>query len=134
LKLQDALGDNADEELGKRCDVLNIWRLLNKKPTRDWPLCLCDWRSVDVANDLIANDIVYPLGTGENCFLRHSPQHSWWYLANQRLDEVIVFRNARLNHGGEPAPCAFHCAFRNPSANETDQLRESIEVRLAAFY
>jgi len=29
---------------------------------------------------------------------------------------------------------AFHCAFHNPLADETDELRESIEVRLAAFY
>jgi len=60
---------------------------------------------VDAGNDSIKNDIVYPRGVGENCFLRSNPEHRWWYLGGQQPNEVAVFRNARLGDDGEPAPC-----------------------------
>ncbi|KAK3936923.1 hypothetical protein QBC46DRAFT_393899 [Diplogelasinospora grovesii] len=133
MKLEDSLGEGSRERLDTtRCDVLNIWRLMNPGPTRDWPLAFCDYSTIDPANDIIKNDIVYVRGLGENCFLQHSPHHKWWYLANQEPHEVAIFRNTCVNDPS--APRGFHCAFSNPLATDADPLRESVEVRLAAFY
>ncbi|KAI1500563.1 hypothetical protein F5X99DRAFT_234224 [Biscogniauxia marginata] len=133
LKLENALGEDLlRQRLEMKCDVINIWRLLNDRPTRDWPLAFCDWRTVDPADDLIANDVVYQRGLGESCFLQRNPGHHWWYLPDQQPDEVAVFRNVRVDD--ENFARGFHCAFFNPLATPEDAMRESIEVRLAAFY
>ncbi|OTA54711.1 hypothetical protein K449DRAFT_401005 [Hypoxylon sp. EC38] len=119
LKLKNALGEDVlNERLKMNCDIINIWRLINDGPTRDWPLAFCDWRTIDINEDLIPNDVVYPKGLGESCFLRSNPNHAWWYLQNQEPNEVVIFRNVCLNDEASPH----------------DVLRESIEVRLAAFY
>ncbi len=128
----------------------SIWRLLNDSPTKDWPLALCDYRSIDADRDLIANDIVYQTGLGEDCFLHYNREHRWWYLADQSPKETIIFRNVCIADSAMARKCrvtsicvdfllilvagGFHCAFANPAPDGQDVLRESIEVRLAAFY
>ncbi|KAI1760073.1 hypothetical protein GGR53DRAFT_523378 [Hypoxylon sp. FL1150] len=118
-RLMDALGREAEERLKTRCDILNVWRLLNTSPTSDWPLAFCDWRTVNQSNDLIENDVVYAKSVGENQYLRHNPDHKWWFLAGQKPDEVVVFRNVSVGDSS--------------AARMTPFLLESIEVRLAAF-
>ena len=46
--------------------------------------------------------------------------------SSSRMQKLTRFYSAKKG--------AFHCAIRNPLAGEADELRESIEVRLAAFY
>lgn len=79
--------------------LTSVWRLLNDRPTKDWPLTFCDWRTVDESNDLIENDVVFTTAIGENHYLRHNPDHKWWYLAEQRPEEVVIFRNVSI---GDP--------------------------------
>jgi len=65
-----------------------------KGPNNDWPLALCDYRTVDLDEDAIANDVLFETAIGENELLFPSDSHQWYYLSNQQIDEVIVFRNA----------------------------------------
>ncbi|KAI0182113.1 hypothetical protein GGR52DRAFT_527445 [Hypoxylon sp. FL1284] len=133
MRLMDSLGEGAAERLQEmKCDLLNVWRLLNDSPTKDWPLAFCDWRTIDKSGDIIANDVVFDTSIGENHYLRHNSDHRWWYLAAQRPEEVVVFRNVSI--GDPTAARAFHCAFRNTQSDPGQMPRESVEVRLAAFY
>ncbi|PVH89532.1 hypothetical protein DL98DRAFT_600828 [Cadophora sp. DSE1049] len=114
-------------------DMLNIWRLIRKGPNNDWSLGLCDYRTVDIENDLIDNDIVFYQGTTENTVLHFNPSHQWYWKPNMDMDDVIVFRNASSE--GRDAPRAFHGSFEVPDGGGLEQggLRESIESRIVAF-
>lgn len=73
--------------------MVSFWRVL-RGPSNDWPLALCDHRTVDVNRDTIANDIVVAHGTGsiESSLLQHSPKHEWYYRSDMDVDDVIIFR------------------------------------------
>lgn len=65
-------------------------------PSNDWPLALCDFRSIDTEHDVIANDIVVAHGDGgiENSLLHYNKAHEWYYKSNMELDDLILFRQA----------------------------------------
>ncbi|KXX77253.1 hypothetical protein MMYC01_204944 [Madurella mycetomatis] len=113
---------------GKDFDLINIWKVL-KGPNNDWPLAVCDAKSVDFATDLVANDVINEQTVGENGLMHYNPRHKWYYLADQEVDDLVVFRNA--NSLGERA-VAFHAAF-DPGTVDGPP-RQSIEIRFAAFY
>jgi hypothetical protein len=127
--------------------VFSVWRLL-RSATPDWPLAFCDARSVNDEEDPIKTDVVYEDSQGEMYMLRHNPRHRWFFLQDQTLNEVWLWRNSDAR-GVRPSECplrfatcvrshttpeAFHTAFNNPLVGENSPLRQSIEVRFAAFY
>lgn len=71
----------------------SIWKVL-EGPNNDWPLTVCDAKSVDLAADFTANDVINEQTVGENGLMHYSPSHKWYYLADQEVDDLIVFRNA----------------------------------------
>jgi hypothetical protein len=56
--------------------------------------------SIDPEHDGIANDNLSPSYVGENELLRPNPNHRWYYLGNQTVDEVVVFRNGNSKGKG----------------------------------
>lgn len=80
----------------------SVWRVA-KGPNCDWPLALCDFRTLNAHNDVEKCDIVDRTSVGECLEVYHSPGQTWYFLDNQQTDEVIVFRNCAT----EPAslPC-----------------------------
>ncbi|KAG5764343.1 hypothetical protein H9Q72_007593 [Fusarium xylarioides] len=81
----------ADDILRRRHMLLSLWRPLFS-PLQDYPLALCDARSVD-DNDLIESDYIYPNFVSESFLLNHSPEHKWFYLSDQRKDELLMITN-----------------------------------------
>lgn len=69
----------------------SVWRVL-RGPNNDWPLGLCDYDSVS-PEDSIANDFLCSTFVGENKLLHANPNHRWYYLSDQKVDELVVFRN-----------------------------------------
>ncbi|PVH71860.1 hypothetical protein DL98DRAFT_553444 [Cadophora sp. DSE1049] len=107
-----------------------FWRVL-KGPNSDWPLAFCDSNSTDHVRDTIPNDVVYRGGLGETAFLRENGSHKWYYISHQMVDDIFLWRNT--DFPGGKLPRAFHAAFENPLSGPEDGLRESVEVRFAAF-
>jgi hypothetical protein len=70
----------------------SIWRPLFG-PLRDWPLGVCDFRSLDVSRDLIASDNILPHTVGETYNVLHNKSHRWYYLKDQRPNEILVFKS-----------------------------------------
>lgn len=58
----------------------------------DWPLGLCDWRSLDVENDLTPSDTVFPTNVAETLQVHESPAHTWYFLDKQSKDELLLFK------------------------------------------
>ncbi|KAF5000630.1 hypothetical protein FDECE_11167 [Fusarium decemcellulare] len=108
-------------------DVLNLWRPLHG-PNDDWPLCLCDYTSIE-EGDIILNDDLHRDRAVENCLLHANEKHRWYYVAGQTIEDVLVFRT--VDSTGKRAR-GFHCAVENP-LSPPDQLRSSIEIRVVAI-
>ncbi|KAI0379251.1 hypothetical protein F5Y04DRAFT_290464 [Hypomontagnella monticulosa] len=70
--------------------IVNTWRPLNG-PVMDYPLAVCDPATVSVPNDGFATDRVGPDFQGENYYLKHRDAHKWYWLSNQRVDELLLF-------------------------------------------
>jgi len=70
----------------------SVWRVL-KGPNNDWPLAVCDYQSVDPKGDVLPNDVLHEDCVGENWLLQKSRGHSWYYLSEQKVEDLIVFRN-----------------------------------------
>ena len=58
----------------------------------EWPLALCDARSVDKERDLQPSDIVKPDYVGESYVAYHNPAHKWHYLKDQSFEEAWVIK------------------------------------------
>lgn len=122
--------DQADEILKYRVQCVNVWKPL-KGPVQDWPLAMCDPRSIKPETDLEPCDLVYPDYVVENRQLYHSPRHEWMYLADQQPSEAWVFLQSDTTADVKSVP---HTAFPNPLAGEDAVPRESIEVRALVYY
>ena len=81
-----------DKSAKSRANLSSVWRVL-RGPNNDWPLAVCDHRTIDHRHDVIANDVLHEDSVGENWLLHKSSRHSWYYLSDQRVEDLIVFRN-----------------------------------------
>lgn len=127
LTLQHCFPGQDDYWENKEFDMLNVWRPL--KPTDDWPLALCDYTTIDTEEDIRLNDAIRRDLIGEGLLLHYNDAHKWYYFKDQGVNDLIVFRNSD-SHGKRAR--GFHAAVSNPQAK--GPLRESVEVRLVAFY
>lgn len=69
----------------------SVWRPL-KGPNNDWPLALCDWTTIDQGADIRLNDGLRRDRIDENSLLHYSPSHKWYYIKDQTVEDLIVFR------------------------------------------
>lgn len=135
----------ADHGGYSRAICFSLWRTFSPGP-QDWPLAVCDGRSVSEAetasNTLFVVDefpegdaLTAPVAGEENMIaatiFRYSPAHRWWYFANMAADDVLLFK---FNDSDESVTwrCP-HTAFHDTSLPDT-RVRSSIEVRCIAYF
>lgn len=138
---------------GRWC-FINVWRNVSPAPVERFPLALCDATSVS-NDDLIVFEIRYADRIGENYFARHNEKHRWWYYPLLTRDECLMIKcwdsRGRTFFGeleqmrGWPNPAissddivnatfSLHTGFIDPMTRKDAPDRESIEVRLIAFF
>jgi len=110
---------------------VNFWKSF-QVPGNDWPLALCDYRTIDYSSETITADVVFHDKFTENERVYYSPRHNWYYFKNLGKDEAIMFRqtDTQLEGGGGVA----HTSFYNPKAGENAAPRASIELRAFVFF
>ena len=128
----------------RRALATSFWRVFSPPP-QDWPLALCDFRSLrddeGLANQLYFVDRIPddPLAavvdeskmiTSGSEFL-FSPDHDWWYFPDMTRDEILFFVFHDSDHSR--AWRVLHSAFRDPTVVGAVP-RHSIEVRSFAFF
>ncbi|KAK8045567.1 hypothetical protein PG993_005591 [Apiospora rasikravindrae] len=86
-------GQHAEAVLQSRWQIINAWRPI-KGPLNDWPLGLCDTRTVDFKTDTMPGDIVFRRFFTENIQVHHNFNHVWYWLPRQTVDEVLLFKSA----------------------------------------
>ncbi|EIW55666.1 uncharacterized protein TRAVEDRAFT_171478 [Trametes versicolor FP-101664 SS1] len=119
--------------LAGRFQIINLWRPIGH-PAYDWPLALCDWRSVDRTGDLVASTLRYPDRDGETFGVKFNPNHRWKYLRGMTSEEFVLIKCFDTKDDGETATFTPHTAFQDPTTPKDAPLRESIELRLLVFY
>jgi len=68
----------------------------------DHPLALCDPKSVNHSIDLIATDRVGSSYVGEVYYLKHNPKPKWYWLRNQKPNELALFISFDSSCGSKP--------------------------------
>ncbi|EGG06156.1 uncharacterized protein MELLADRAFT_63470 [Melampsora larici-populina 98AG31] len=132
-----AIQRNSDQENVKRIEslskdpnkklvVIHLWRPLGVVKRN--PITMCDWKTVDVINDQHA---CRPGGPGgHECMQWHfNPKNKWYYLSEQKPDEVTVFVQYDSEVKGHMT--LPHASFQG--SNEKDlPTRRSMEIRVMA--
>src|SRR5262249_17063797 len=130
-RVRDLLAVESAALLRRRFSIINVWRPI-RGPLEDAPLALADAQSV-AAEDLVATDLLYKDRTGETYNVRHNPPHRWFYGPAMSRDEVLLFRSYDSAEDGR-ARFVPHAAFEDPTEPINALPRESIELRVLAFY
>jgi hypothetical protein len=127
----------------RRAVVTSTWRVFSPPP-QDWPLALCDARTVAAddgapittyfvdelpADPSLPVDHLRPVGSSWK--VRHSPAHEWWYFPGMTRDEVLLIKLGDTDRG--VAWAAPHAAFPDPAAQGAVP-RHSIEFRTFAYF
>src|SRR6185436_7494104 len=124
-RVRDLMGDEAEELLKGRVQVINLWRPILDEPLRDAPLAVCDSRTVK-SDDLVPTDLVYRDRTGETYSVKYNPAHTWFYAPQMRRDEALLLKIADTK---EDISARFmpHTSFTDPTTPADAALRQSIE-------
>lgn len=133
----------------RRFQIINVWRPLIE-PVRNFPLALCDYRSVDLATDLVRTELKFPdwLKDRENYSLKANPNHRWYYWSLLSPDEALIFKcydsasrglalvSEGTEHDGllDVAGLCPHSAFFDENGPSSGRLRTSLEMRALLFY
>lgn len=130
-RVRDFLGDEADDLLRGRVQVINLWRPI-RGPLRDAPLAVCDAGSV-ASSDLVPSDLVYRNRVGETYGVRFNPNHRWFYVPDMQPEEALLLKcyDSAIDGRARFAP---HTAFEDPTAGPDVAPRESIELRTFVFH
>lgn len=131
-RLRDLLApEAAARRLAARFAQINVWRPIIG-PVQSAPLAVADARTIR-PRDLIAVDLVYPERTGEIYEVTYSPDQRWYYVPRMRRDEVLLIKGYDSAMDGR-ARFTPHTAFDHPCTPAGAPPRESIEVRVLAFF
>ncbi|MER5884112.1 CmcJ/NvfI family oxidoreductase [Streptomyces sp. NPDC001941] len=133
----------------RRFQILNVWRPL-LAPVRNYPLALCDYRSLDLGRDLVPTRLEFPawLKDRESYSVKHNPEHRWSYWNGLSPAEAIVFKCydsasrglARASGEGADGELADvsgvcpHSAFLDEQGPRSGLLRTSLELRALVYH
>lgn len=127
----------AGQQLPSNCQwaLFNIWRAVTPPP-QDFPLAVCDARSVDPADEITVTAVTTTRSTGD---MRHdtlghlyNPQHRWYYYPDMTRDEVIIFKAHDSRQ--DVARRVAHTAFTDPTCPRDIPTRASVEARGLAIF
>ena len=131
-RVRDLLeADEAEQRLQGRFAQINVWRPITG-PVERTPLALIDSQSI-ADEDLVPVDLVYADRTGEIYHGAYNPDHRWYYFPEMAADEAILIKGYDSAEDG-CARFTLHSAFDDPTTVPDAAPRESIEVRVLAFF
>jgi len=132
--LFDMFVDGFDLGAYRRWAMYNVWRAITPPP-QDFPLALCDARSVSPTDEVTVTAITEELQGNivhDTVSYVHNPAHRWYYFPDMTIDEVIVFKSGDSDHSG--AVRVAHTAFTDPTCPPGVPTRASVEMRALAVF
>jgi len=129
LALEPIFKENRDLR-DRRFEIINVWRVF-EGASGNLPYTLCDDTTTDPQVDLEPNDRIFRDSLGENLRAYFNPQHKWYYLSNQRSEEVLLYRGGASSELESPSP--LHTEVKLPSVTPKSE-KLGIEIRVALFF
>ncbi len=133
-----AILDQVGESVGQysRCALFNVWRVFSDPP-QDFPLAVCDARTVSPADEEQAEAILDLAGSEDpfrsmTMVYRPNPANRWSYFSNMTVDEALIFK-AWDSDKSRPQRVP-HSSFANPLVGPDAPSRSSIESRVLAYF
>jgi hypothetical protein len=77
--------------LERRFQIINLWRPI-AVPAIDWPLALCDYRSIDLNKDTFPVTRISVESTGETMGVKYNENHKWKYLHGMTPEEIVLIK------------------------------------------
>jgi len=124
---------DAPELLKHRFQIINLWRPISH-PALDWPLALCDYRSVDQKKDTYPVALIYPDREGETMGVKYSPGFKFKYFHGMTPEEFVLIKCFDSVQDGSVSVFTPHTGFEDPNTPAGSPPRESIELRALVFY
>lgn len=121
----------AERRLKNRYVFVNLWRPV-AYAVEDSPLGVCAASSIK-PDDLVTLALRYRERDGEIYFVRHNPDHEWFYLSKMETDEALLLKCFDSDDNGR-ARFSVHAAFDDPTCPPNAKPRQSIEARTIAFF
>jgi hypothetical protein len=131
VRVRQLIPEEADELLKRRVAFYNLWKPL-KRRVEEKPLAMCDVTSA-APNDMIKMALRYRERAGEIFVMRHSASHRWWYFPKMLPENVLLLKTYESETDGR-ARFLGHSAFDDPNTPPDAPTRESIEIRMMAFF
>lgn len=75
--------------------TLNLWRPISH-PAIEWPLALCDYRTVDVDKDVFPATLHYPERDGDIYYATYNPKHRWVYKSAMDTADLVLIKRSVL--------------------------------------
>jgi hypothetical protein len=119
-----------------RAAIYNVWRVFSDPP-QDFPLAVCDARSVTAADEKAALAVLDLPGEDEpfssvTTVYHQNPANRWVYFSDMTVHEALIFKAFDTDeHRPQRVP---HSSFANPLVPPGTPPRCSIEARVIAFY
>jgi hypothetical protein len=135
VELIAAFVDDLDLEHFSRYALYNMWRAVSAPP-QDFPLAVCDARTVAADDEVTITAITEERGAGvirhDTTGYAYNAAHRWHYYPDMTRDEVIMFKahdTDERRSGRVP-----HTAFTDPTCPEGLNTRASVEMRGLALF
>jgi len=131
MRVQQLIPQEADELLKRRIAFYNLWKPL-KRCVEEKPLAMCDVTSA-AQDDMVKMALRYREREGEIFVMRHAASHRWWYFPKMSPQNVLLLKTYESETDGR-ARFLGHSAFDDPNTPPDAPTRESIEIRMMAFF
>lgn len=125
-----ARGIEAEPLLQNRFSIVNVWRSITSS-VQSSPLAVCDAQTIAPA-DLVVRELVYHDRIGETYAIIYNSAHQWFYFPQMRQNEALLIKC--FDSATNQARFTAHSAFDDPTSAIDAPPRESIELRVLAFY
>jgi hypothetical protein len=131
MRVQQLIPEEADELLRRRVAFYNLWKPL-KRSVEEKPLAMCDVTSA-AQDDMLKMALRYREREGEIFVMRHAASHHWWYFPKMSPQHILLLKTYESETDGR-ARFLGHSAFEDPATPPDAPTRESIEIRVMAFF
>ena len=118
-----------------RWAMYNLWRSVSPPP-QDFPLAVCDARTIAPADEVTVLAITEELGAGEirhdTTGYMHNPAHRWHFYRDMTPGEVLIFKahDTDATRAGRVP----HTAFTDSTCPAGTPTRASVEMRGLALF
>ena len=121
----------ADEKMSRRFLSINLAKPM--ETVEQNPFVLCAWPSF-ADQPYINNYRVYDDRVGETTRFTYRPDHEWYWIPQQRPDEVSMLKCYDSVCDGSVSRWSFHSACIDPTAPADARCRKNVVVRAFVFF